>query len=277
MGLAVVTLKKGEGRFLKSGGMWVFDNEIASVMGSFVNGDIVLVHDFDGYPLGRGFINRNSKITIRLLTRNENQKIDEDFFEKRVRDAWEYRKKVTDTSSCRVIFGEADFFPGLVVDKLEDVLVVQSLALGIDRWKELILDLIDYDVEDEYEEDDEEGTITIYGNPKSYAAIQKHLEECGFEDVGGDFTYIPNDMKEVTPEQRETLDKMIERLDVFYDVPTLSPPLHPLSLYSFPPTFPTALSLHPSLPPYPLFSPPPPPPPHPPPSPPPSPPPPLHS
>ena len=142
MSLAVVTLKKGEGRFLKSGGMWVFDNEIASVMGSFVNGDIVLVHDFDGYPLGRGFINRNSKITIRLLTRNENQKIDEDFFEKRVRDAWEYRKKVTDTSSCRVIFGEADFFPGLVVDKFEDVLVVQSLALGIDRWKELILDLI---------------------------------------------------------------------------------------------------------------------------------------
>ena len=140
MSLAVVTLKKGEGRFLKSGGMWVFDNEIASVMGSFVNGDIVLVHDFDGYPLGRGFINRNSKITIRLLTRNENQKIDEDFFEKRVRDAWEYRKKVTDTSSCRVIFGEADFFP--VVDKFEDVLVVQSLALGIDRWKELILDLI---------------------------------------------------------------------------------------------------------------------------------------
>ena len=59
-----------------------------------------------------------------------------------MRDAWEYRKKVTDTSSCRVIFGEADFFPGLVVDKFEDVLVVQSLALGIDRWKELILDLI---------------------------------------------------------------------------------------------------------------------------------------
>ena len=126
MGLAVVTLKKGEGRFLKSGGMWVFDNEIASVMGSFVNGDIVLVHDFDGYPLGRGFINRNSKITVRLLTRNENQKIDEDFFEKRVRDAWEYRKKVVDTSACRLIFAEADFLPGLVVDKFSDVIVVQD-------------------------------------------------------------------------------------------------------------------------------------------------------
>ena len=91
---------------------------------------------------------------------------------------------------------------------------------GMDM-EELILDLIDYDVEDEYEQDDEEGTITIYGDPKSYAAIQKHLEECGFEDVGGDFTYIPNDLKEVTPEQRETLDKMIERLEEFDDVQTV--------------------------------------------------------
>lgn len=143
MSLAVVTLKKGEGRLLKSGGMWVFDNEIASIMGSFVNGDIVLVHDFDGYPLGRGFINTNSKITVRLLSRDENQHIDEDFFEKRVRDAWEYRKKVTDTSSCRLIFGEADFLPGLVVDKFSDVLVVQSLALGIDKMKMTIIRLLE--------------------------------------------------------------------------------------------------------------------------------------
>lgn len=142
MSLAVVTLKKGEGRLLKSGGMWVFDNEIASVMGSFVNGDIVLVRDFDGYPLGKGFINTNSKITIRLLTRDERTVVDEMFFEKRVRDAWEYRKKVVDTGSCRVIFAEADFLPGLVVDKFSDVLVVQSLALGIDRYKEMIVDLV---------------------------------------------------------------------------------------------------------------------------------------
>ena len=142
MSLAVVTLKKGEGRLLKSGGMWVFDNEIASVMGSFLNGDVVLVRDFDGYPMGKGFINTNSKITVRLLTRDENQKIDEKFLEMRVRDAWEYRKKVTDTSSCRLIFGEADFLPGLVVDKFADVLVVQSLALGIDRFKLQILELL---------------------------------------------------------------------------------------------------------------------------------------
>ena len=142
MGLAVVTLKKGEGRFLKSGGMWIFDNEIATIMGSFVNGDIVLVHDFDGYPMGRGFINTSSKITVRMLTRDERQEIDREFMEARVRDAWEYRKKVVDTGSCRLIFGEADFLPGLVVDKFSDVLVVQSLAMGIDRWKEIIVDIL---------------------------------------------------------------------------------------------------------------------------------------
>ena len=68
MSHAVVTLKKGEGRMLKSGGLWIFDNEIASVMGSFENGDVVIVRDFDGYPLGRGFINENSKIRVRMMT-----------------------------------------------------------------------------------------------------------------------------------------------------------------------------------------------------------------
>ena len=91
---------------------------------------------------------------------------------------------------------------------------------GLDM-EELILDLIDYNVEDEFDIDEEEGTITIYGDPKSYAAIQKHLEECGFEEVGGDFTYIPNDLKDVTPEQRETIDKMVERLEEFDDVQTV--------------------------------------------------------
>lgn len=136
---AIVTLKKGEGRTIKSGGLWIFDNEIDSIMGSFENGDIVVIHDFDGYPMGKGFINTNSKITIRLMTRNVNQDIDYDFLKMRVKAAWEYRKKVIDTSSCRVIFGEADFLPGLVIDKFSDVLVVESLAMGIDRMK---LDII---------------------------------------------------------------------------------------------------------------------------------------
>ena len=86
---------------------------------------------------------------------------------------------------------------------------------------ELILELIDFNVDDEFDEDEEEGTVTVYGDPKSYAQIQKYLEEQGFEDIGGDFTYIPNDLKDVTPEQRETIDKMVERLEDFDDVQTV--------------------------------------------------------
>ena len=142
MSEAIVTLKKGEGRMLKSGGLWICDNEIASILGSFEDGDIVAVHDFDGYGLGKGFINRNSKIRVRMMTRNRHQEIDEAFLKMRVQEAWDYRKKVSDTGSCRVIFGEADFLPGLVVDKFSDVLVVQSLALGIDRLKDQIVELL---------------------------------------------------------------------------------------------------------------------------------------
>ena len=142
MSFAVVTLKKGEGRMLKSGGAWIFDNEIDSVLGEFDDGDIVLVHDFDGYPMGRGFINRHSKIRVRMLTRNIDQEIDEEFFRMRLKDAWEYRKKTVDTSSCRIVFGEADFLPGMVIDKFSDVLVFQALALGIDRYKELLIGLL---------------------------------------------------------------------------------------------------------------------------------------
>ncbi|MGN0342349.1 MAG: class I SAM-dependent rRNA methyltransferase [Roseburia sp.] len=139
---AVVTLKKGEGRTLKAGGMWVYDNEIATIVGSFTNGDVVLVHDFDGYPMGKGFINQNSKIRIRMLTRNMDRGIDDAFLEERLVQAWEYRKKTVDTAACRLVFGEADFLPGLVIDKFADVLVVQSLALGIDRYKEKIVALL---------------------------------------------------------------------------------------------------------------------------------------
>ena len=85
---AIVTLKKGEGRTVKSGGLWIYDNEIASIMGNFEDGDIVIVHDFDGYPLGKGFINRHSKIRIRLMTKNVNQEVDDDFLKMRLTNAW---------------------------------------------------------------------------------------------------------------------------------------------------------------------------------------------
>ena len=142
MSEAIVTLKKGEGRSLKAGGLWIYDNEIDTIMGTFKNGDIVAVHDFDGYMMGRGFINQNSKIRVRMMTRDKEQLIDHDFLKRRVEAAWNYRKDTVDISSCRVIFGEADFLPGIVVDKYEDILVVESLALGIDRFKNEIVELV---------------------------------------------------------------------------------------------------------------------------------------
>lgn len=91
---------------------------------------------------------------------------------------------------------------------------------GVDM-DELILDLIDYGVEDEFDEDSEENSVTIYGDPKCFAQIQKHLEENGFEVLAAEFTYIPNDVKDVTPEERESIDKMVERLEDFDDVQTV--------------------------------------------------------
>lgn len=138
----IVTLKKGEGRTIKAGGLWIFDNEIDTITGSFKNGEIVNVRDFDGYPMGRGYINQNSKIRIRLMTRHIDQPIDEEFLRMRVQNSWDYRKTTVDTSSCRIIFGDADFLPGLVVDKYEDVLVVQCLALGMEAFKLTIVNLL---------------------------------------------------------------------------------------------------------------------------------------
>ena len=141
-GSAVARIKKGGARALKAGGLWIYDNEIARVDGEFKDGDILAVEDFDGYFLGWGFINRASKICIRMLSRKKEQTVTPAFLQARVRAAWEYRRKVIDTSSCRLIFGEADFLPGLTVDKYEDVLVVESLALGIDRLKPMILSML---------------------------------------------------------------------------------------------------------------------------------------
>ena len=164
----IVTLKKGEGRTIKAGGAWIFDNEIDTIVGTFTNGDIVTVHDFDGYPMGKGFINQNSKIRIRMMTRRADQEIDTEFLRMRVQNAWDYRKQVMaggndsvigvdeakktipgigttgrpDLNCCRVIFGEADFLPGLVVDKYADVLVVECLALGMEQFKETIVSLL---------------------------------------------------------------------------------------------------------------------------------------
>lgn len=138
---AVVKLKKGEGRLLKTGGAWIFDNEVDTISGEFENGDIVEIQDFDNYFLGKGFINLNSKIRVRMMTRKK-EEIDKDFLRMRLKNAWDYRKKTVDIESCRIVFGEADFLPGIVIDKFSDIFVIQSLALGIDRFKMEIIELL---------------------------------------------------------------------------------------------------------------------------------------
>lgn len=110
---ATAYIKKKEGRFFKAGGLWIYDNEIENVTGEFENGDIISVRDFDKFFLGYGVISLSSTIRIRMLSKRENEPVSYALLASRVKDAWEYRKKVIDTSSCRVIFGEADFLPGL--------------------------------------------------------------------------------------------------------------------------------------------------------------------
>jgi len=142
MEMAKVILKKGEGRTISAGGAWIFDNEIDRIEGEYTNGDLVSVQAFNEHRLGTGFINTLSKITVRMMSRKPDQLIDDAFIEMRVRNCVDYRKHTIDMHSCRLIFGEADFLPGIVIDKFSDVLVVESLALGIDRFKLQIVDIL---------------------------------------------------------------------------------------------------------------------------------------
>jgi 23S rRNA (cytosine1962-C5)-methyltransferase len=139
-GYPSVTVTKKCENFIKGGHIWVYDNEILSVAGSYENGDIVDVLTEKGRYLGSGYINDNSKIRVRIISKNPNDRFDPAFYRRRVDYAVDYRLTVMgdDFSSCRLIFGEADGFPGLTADKFEDVLVVQVLCLGTDRVKDII-------------------------------------------------------------------------------------------------------------------------------------------
>ena len=135
-----VILKKNEGRTISSGGFWIFDNEIDSIDSSYNNGDIVEVVSFKDDFLGYGYINDNSKIRIRLLSRNKSDVIDEGFFYRRLKDAYNYRKKTVDIASCRLVFSDSDYLPGLIIDKFEDVLVFEIDTLGMDVRKNLLVE-----------------------------------------------------------------------------------------------------------------------------------------
>lgn len=142
--IPVTITPKGE-RALVGGHPWVYEGEVVSVDGQPENGTLVDVLSRKGRYLGTGFYNEHSKIRVRLVSRNANDTFDAAFWERRVKYAWDYRKTVmgdTDCQCCRVIFGEADFFPGLTVDRFSNILVTQTLSLGMEKLKDVIFPLL---------------------------------------------------------------------------------------------------------------------------------------
>ncbi len=137
-----IVLNKNISRRVESGHPWIFANEVNTGKEKDTNaqpGEIVDVYTFDKVFIGRGYYNPQSQISVRLLTRNKNETIDDNFFFNRIKDAWAYRQKIGYTENCRLIFGEADDMPQLIIDKFNDYFVIQTLALGIDVWKPAIV------------------------------------------------------------------------------------------------------------------------------------------
>lgn len=140
--MAKVFLTKNRSKRIEQGHPWVFKTEIETIEGGFNPGDIVDVLNFKGKFLGRGYINPRSQIAVRFLTYNRDEIIDRNFFKKRILDALKYRENLGFSGSFRVVYGESDLLPALIVDKFEDILVIQTLSLGIDRFKSTIVDVL---------------------------------------------------------------------------------------------------------------------------------------
>ena len=137
-----VCLRRGEDAAIRQGGWWIFDNEIDWVDETCEDGGVVDVLDSRMRWLCRGYFNAKSKITVRVLTRNPDEEIDRDFFRRRIEAAWRYRQSLGFSNACRVVFGESDGLPGLTVDKFGSCLSFQTLALGIERWKDEIVSIL---------------------------------------------------------------------------------------------------------------------------------------
>lgn len=140
--MAKFFLRKKTGDRVVNGHPWIFGNELGDTEGAAEPGDIVEVYSYNGSFVGKGYINPASQIRIRLLTRNKNEAIDAQFFFSRISEAWEYRKKLGYVENCRLIFGEADQLPALIIDKFNDYFVLQTLALGMEKWKDAIVDAL---------------------------------------------------------------------------------------------------------------------------------------
>lgn len=127
---------------IANGHPWIYANEIASIKGDLQGGDIVEVFYHNGKLVGKGYVNPLSQIMVRLLTRRRQEEINEAFFHHRIAKAWNYRKKLGYTTNCRLVFGEADELPALIIDKFNDYLVIQTLSLGMDKWKPAIVEAL---------------------------------------------------------------------------------------------------------------------------------------
>ena len=132
-------LRKKIGERVVSGHPWIFGNELGDSEGTAEPGDIVEVYSYNGSFVGKGYINPASQIRIRLLTREKNEVINDEFFLNRIKQAWEYRKQLGYVENCRLIFAEGDLLPALIIDKFNDYFVIQTLALGMEKWKRAIV------------------------------------------------------------------------------------------------------------------------------------------
>jgi len=138
-----VFLKKKISKRVADGHPWIFANEVTEIDGEVNAGDIVEVYTHDRKFHGKGFVNPRSQILVRLLSRDRSETINEEFFYKRLSQAWEFRKHLGYTENCRLIFGEADYLPQLIVDKFNDYFVIQAYSFGMDLWKPAIVSALE--------------------------------------------------------------------------------------------------------------------------------------
>ena len=197
--LGQVCLRRGEAQELRAGKLWIYDNEIDWVDDACRDGEVVEVLDSRMKFLAKGFFNSRSKITVRVLTRDREETVDGDFFRRRLRAAWEYRRALGFDNACRVVFGESDGLPGLTVDKFGDYLSVQILSLGMDRIKDELVGALVEIIHPKgiFERDDvpvreKEGlaqvTGVLYGEVPSETEILEHEARMLVDIPGGQKT-----------------------------------------------------------------------------------------
>ena len=220
--MTTVVLHKKRKKRLELGHPWVFNNEIERIDGEPEPGDIVSITDHRGQFLAKGYYNPRSQISVRVLTYNEAEEIDQAFFTKKVREAWEYRQRVVDdTNACRLIYGEADLLPGLIVDKFADVLVIQVLSLGIDMRKGLIIEALKEVIRPKaiYERSDvsvrkleglEESTGLLFGELEGDIEIRENGLKMLVDIVGGQKTGYFFDQRENRAAIRDFVKQSVE-------------------------------------------------------------------